>query len=343
MAGLQENIYVSTAITWVAAFVALIMRGFARRMTKMSWWYDDYFCVLAFVSSGLLLRTMHWSLGQYMPDSLDEETREEILYNSRRLGFFNSLTYAFSIACSKLAILFLYWRIFKHSAIRIPIQVLLVVSVMWIILRTFMVIFRCIPVQYYWDKNIDGSCKIKDTEFFFSTVLTHFLMDIVILILPVLEVSKLRLRLGQKLAVTGLFVLGFIVCLASIFALVEAIRYNPKSTQIPYDYALYCIWGSVEINIAVVSGKQPGSSTFPPRLLLTYRFSFSLLPSTPSDLPPHSTRTIPQLERQQPTDQRTESCHPTNYANENEQGKGGRRIELDASTGRSGTWSNARL
>lgn len=49
MAGLEADIYASTAITWAAAIAALVMRIIARRMTRISWWYDDYFCVLAFV------------------------------------------------------------------------------------------------------------------------------------------------------------------------------------------------------------------------------------------------------------------------------------------------------
>lgn len=152
---------------------------------------------------------MHWSLGQYMPDDISASARERILYNSRLLGFLNSLSYAFSIASSKLAVLFLYWRIFSISTIRIPIQVMVVLCVMWIILRTFMLIFRCVPVQAYWDKTIpDAKCRIKDTDFFFSTVLTHFLMDIAILILPIFEVFRLRLRIGQKLAIAALFIVG---------------------------------------------------------------------------------------------------------------------------------------
>lgn len=155
--------------------------------------------------------TIHWSLGQYMPDDISTEARNEILHYSRFIGFFNSLTYAFSIAASKLAILFLYWRMFSHSSIRIPIQVMIALVISWIILRTFMVIFRCIPVQFYWDKTIpNGECKIKDTEFFFGTVFTHFLMDIAILILPIFQMSKLRLHRGQKITVVGLFLMGIV-------------------------------------------------------------------------------------------------------------------------------------
>jgi hypothetical protein len=84
------------------------------------------------------------------------------------------------------------------------------ISGAWLILRTFMVIFHCIPVQAYWDKSIENAvCKINDSQFFFATCLTHFILDVVILALPVIEVFKLRLRLGQKIAITALFALGF--------------------------------------------------------------------------------------------------------------------------------------
>lgn len=144
-----------------------------------------------------------------MPDDLTEAERDLILHNGRFIGFFNSLTYAFAIASAKLAILFLYWRIFQLSSIRLPMQIMIVMCFVWIIVRTFMTIFRCLPVQAYWDKTIPHAvCRIRDTEFFFSTVLTHFLMDLAILVLPIIEVFKLRLRIGQKIAVAGLFVVG---------------------------------------------------------------------------------------------------------------------------------------
>lgn len=83
------------------------------------------------------------------------------------------------------------------------------ISVMWIILRTFMVSFQCLPTQYFWDKSIKGHCAINESQFFFGTILTHCVMDVVILALPVIEVGKLKLRLGQKLGVIGLFLIGF--------------------------------------------------------------------------------------------------------------------------------------
>jgi hypothetical protein len=62
MAGLQPNIWAGVAIPWLAALVSLVMRVCARRMTKMSWWFDDYFSMLAFVFAtgycGIMIQCM---------------------------------------------------------------------------------------------------------------------------------------------------------------------------------------------------------------------------------------------------------------------------------------------
>ncbi|CAH0027606.1 unnamed protein product [Clonostachys rhizophaga] len=263
MAGLQTNVFVGFGVVWAVAFLSMIGRVAARRMTKVAWWHEDYFCLAAFVFgsvyNGLCLYwATDWSLGLIIPDTVDPNVKEHILEVSRKLAFFCSLTYAYSIGASKLAILSLYWRLFKLSSIRIPILVLYVIVVAWMILRTFMVVFRCSPVQAYWDLNIPGGhCPIQDGAFFFGTMLPHFLMDVVILILPVVEVFKLRLRLAQKVGISALFLIGIIVCTASVNCLVESIRTDPKTTQMPYDYALNYTWGAVEVNMAVVSSCFP--------------------------------------------------------------------------------------
>lgn len=48
---LKSDVICAVVITWVAALLAQIGRVFARRMTKVQWWWDDYFCLGAFVSS----------------------------------------------------------------------------------------------------------------------------------------------------------------------------------------------------------------------------------------------------------------------------------------------------
>lgn len=150
---------------------------------------------------------------------------------------------------------------------------LLAISAIWWILRTFMLIFRCVPTQAIWDKTItDAVCNIDGDKFFLGTITTHFLLDVAILVLPVLPVFKLRLRLQQKLAIVGFFLLGTMygppigrnitkadrnhsVCIASCIVLVILVHFPDDVSQLPYNYAMFCVWGAVEVNIAIVSGK----------------------------------------------------------------------------------------
>jgi hypothetical protein len=72
-----------------------------------------------------------------------------------------------------------------------------------------MLIFRCVPTRAIWDETItDAVCNIDGDKFFLATITTHFLLDVVILVLPIVPVFKLRLRLQQKLAIVGFFLLG---------------------------------------------------------------------------------------------------------------------------------------
>ncbi|KAF1923834.1 uncharacterized protein M421DRAFT_404771 [Didymella exigua CBS 183.55] len=263
MAGLQIDIYVSIGITWLAALVALSMRMVARQLTGIKWWLDDCFSILAFIVPFndcidiFLPGTLHWSLGKRMPDSLGDPARQAVLYQARKLGFFNSLCYATSLAFSKMSILLFYWRLFKLSAIRLPILILLIIAPTWLIFRTFMLAFRCVPTRAIWDKSIPATCKIDGDKFFLATITTHFMLDMIILVLPMVPVCRLRMPLQQKLAVASFFLLGAIVCIASCIVLVILIRFPADTKQLPYDYATFCIWGAVEVNIAVVSGCCP--------------------------------------------------------------------------------------
>ncbi|KAI7772334.1 hypothetical protein LZL87_007695 [Fusarium oxysporum] len=249
MAGLQPDIYAAISITWVAAFLALGLRLKARRMTKMNLWFDDYFAIIALVRfacksdhyvhvltpcrsssyqvtvpspstvratylnsdrSRLLRIGIHsYKLGQSILAIEDTIEATRIQDRSRLLLWICELLYASSIAFCKLSILCFYWRVFQYTSIRYAIIILLVAVSIWITIRTFMVIFHCVPIRAYWDKSIQGAkCPFNEANFFFATILIHTTMDCVILILPVIEVMKMTLPLSQKLAVVGLFTSG---------------------------------------------------------------------------------------------------------------------------------------
>lgn len=62
-------------------------------------------------------------------------TQAEVLYYNKLLLYIAELFYAFALFFGKMSILCFYWRLFSVTDIKIPIQVLMVLSILWIIIR----------------------------------------------------------------------------------------------------------------------------------------------------------------------------------------------------------------
>ncbi|KAL4732042.1 hypothetical protein ACLX1H_001047 [Fusarium chlamydosporum] len=227
------NVWAAIIIPVPASALALLLRLKARRMTKRGVGYDDGLSIAAWID--------------YLPAS----EVDYILEKSHEILFASEILYSWSIFLSKMAVLTFYRHLFQFTSIRIPIIILMVCSGIWITIRTFMTIFHCMPVQAYWDKSIDGKCLSNIGKYYLGTDLTHCLMDFIILGLPLYEVIRLRLAFGQKIAVIGIFSLGSLVGVASIFQIVEAQRYTANSREFPFEFSLAMVWANVEIHLAV--------------------------------------------------------------------------------------------
>ncbi|KAG4261317.1 hypothetical protein FPRO03_11868 [Fusarium proliferatum] len=282
MTGRVPNVWAAIIIPVPASALALVLRIKARRMTKMGVGYDDALSIAAwFVALGYAILLIVWTTCYYMGRKIGhfpEDKIDHILEKSHEILFASEILYSWSIFLSKMSVLTFYRRIFQFSSIRVPIIILMVCCGCWITIRTFMTIFHCMPVQAYWDKSIDGKCMNNIGQYYLGTDLTHCLMDFIILALPLFEVVRMKLILGQKIAVIGIFSLGSLVGIASIFQIVEAQKYTSNSREFPYDFSLAMVWANVEVHLAVftsclallrpifrkfIPGLSSGNTTYP--------------------------------------------------------------------------------
>ncbi|KAF2638689.1 hypothetical protein P280DRAFT_508923 [Massarina eburnea CBS 473.64] len=255
----QPNAYACLGITFAAATTTLVLRLVARYLTKVSLWYDDWLALVAYVFatawSGLTLYWLQMGLGLFLSEI--DMPPLHTLEQSRLILWVEELLYAFSIASAKLAILGFYWRMFKTSKIRMPIQILAACTVLWLILRTFIAIFHCVPVQKFWQVRLKGHCSIDDRQFFVGSILAHLVIDVAILALPVIEVRKLKMPLPQRLGIMGMFGFGIFVCAASVVTIYLSVRYHTRSIEMPWETAPIIIWATAEVNLSIVSACLP--------------------------------------------------------------------------------------
>ncbi|KAJ3547447.1 hypothetical protein NM208_g1509 [Fusarium decemcellulare] len=256
----QPELWAVEFITFAAATVFIALRLLSRRLTRIHLWWDDYFalCCYAMALAWVVIIPL-WidkGLGLHI-NNVKHMSKDEALVQTKLLLYVAELVYAAALFFAKASILSFYWRMFRVTNIKLPIQILFTCSVIWIIIRTFMGIFHCIPVQAFWDSSAGGTCAIEDSKFFFGTILVHVIIDIAILILPIMQIRKLQLPTLQKLGVMVMFTFGILICVAAMVIIVASTQFDNASEDMTWNLCTIVIWATVEVNLVTVSACLP--------------------------------------------------------------------------------------
>lgn len=90
---------------------------------------------------------------------------------------------------------------------RIGCNVVAMMSVMWWLGVVFVAVFQCQPIAKAWDINLPGHC-ISYRVLFVDFIAPNIALDVLILCLPLYEVTKLHITTKQSIALCSVFLLG---------------------------------------------------------------------------------------------------------------------------------------
>lgn len=65
----------------------------------------------------------------------------------------------------------------------------------------------CRPLQFTWDKTIDGECSGEDSVYLIVGIV-NTVIDVCILVLPMPMVFRLQMTLTRRMSVAGMFSFG---------------------------------------------------------------------------------------------------------------------------------------
>ncbi|VUC33942.1 unnamed protein product [Clonostachys rosea] len=271
---MESQVYIHwtlLGLTFGFATIAIILRVLSRILTRLKFWWDDWLAITCYVIDVVwLIIIIVWiqkGLGHHIYDVTWGPT-EEVLTINKLLLYVAELFYAFALFFGKVSILAFYWRMFGVTNIKLPIQILLGCAIVWIIIRTFMGIWHCVPIHAFWDANAGGYCAIDDSKFFFGTILVHVFIDLAILSLPVVQIYKLNLPIMQKIGVMLMFMFGVFICVAAVAIIVESVNFDAKSIDFTWNISSIVFWATIEVNLVTVSASLP---TFRPALNFIFK------------------------------------------------------------------------
>ncbi|KAI9681278.1 MAG: hypothetical protein M1817_002561 [Caeruleum heppii] len=283
-------LYTYNAVLISLASVAVFLRLLSRRLVKLRWQSDDYAIIvaliLAFGMFGIVFFTTENGLGRHVVAVISQGRLPNFLKGIYAYG----LMYALCIPTIKISFLLFYHRVFPDPAFRRLLWYVGLFMVLWCISAFFAAVFECSPVSFFWDKTVEGGTCFNIYAFYVAEGALTVFTDLVIITLPLPMVWRLQISTQQKLAVSGLFVLGAFVCVTSI---IRIPKLNSLFTEDPtWDGTTACIWTLVECNIGIVSACLPlmrpiVRAVYTSKRLTWLRIRLGFPPTTSSSLVHH--------------------------------------------------------
>ncbi|KAK1985936.1 integral membrane protein [Colletotrichum cereale] len=194
----------------------LALRLFAKRFTAGGYGIDDYFLAAAYVVDlGMCAVGIVGGVGRHV--EFLEEFHPELLAGWAKSLLAFEVVYFTSVALPKMGIVCLYLRVFNwKGAMRTTAYVLLAMLAATSVSFIVTACFQCQPIAYWWDRTIPGGKCVDVQAFFHAQSIPGFVLDFVIMALPLHTIWNLKLPMHKRLALVGIFMVGSFGVVASI-------------------------------------------------------------------------------------------------------------------------------
>ncbi|PYH91578.1 integral membrane protein [Aspergillus ellipticus CBS 707.79] len=257
----EENRYWKNVLTIVpicgaaVATVSYLLRLYSRRFTsaglKLEDWLMGMGLLISYCATAFVVDSAFNGVGLSL-STLPKDERQRIQFASWMIQKF----WAPSAAFVKISIVVFLKRILGTvRAYSIVSNVLIAFIICWAVTALLGNTFQCWPVQYYYDKSLDGHCMSGQRQFFQAMGSIALVEDVIILFLPTPIIWGLQITFRQKVAVTLVFSLGGLVCIFSLMRLIEFREFI--TTDLASSSAKESVWTCLELDVAIICGCLP--------------------------------------------------------------------------------------
>ncbi|KAI8299648.1 Satratoxin biosynthesis SC1 cluster protein 4 [Colletotrichum sp. SAR11_59] len=160
------------------------------------------------------------------------------------------MLYIIVLILAKISIVALFARVFPSRKFQLVNRLVFVFLVGHGLIFTFVIMFECTPIAGIWDRTLIRKCVDLNAVALASAILS-IVEDIVILAMPIQQLSQLQLGSKKKLAVIFMFSLGSFACITSIVRLRWLVLFA-DSYDTTWDNVDFVTWSITEISVALI-------------------------------------------------------------------------------------------
>ncbi|RYP78159.1 hypothetical protein DL769_003240 [Monosporascus sp. CRB-8-3] len=237
--------YVTQGLTLFFATLFIVLRVYTRRnVLKGSWTSDDWYCIVAIISSNYGGGLNQW------------DVRKEDIEGFFKCGYAATIFYAPMTMFVKIALLVLIARVFGsvHRKALLGIYSLLGLIVLYYVSGLIVKIRICRPVSAYWRGETD-KC-LNQSAIITTDAIISVISDLAILCLPLPLTWSLQLPFKKKLRVIGILCAGGTATAFSIYRLGLIVHEGHSANQ-TIVFTKVVLTGNAEIGIGLICACLP--------------------------------------------------------------------------------------
>ncbi|KAH7067230.1 hypothetical protein BKA63DRAFT_570543 [Paraphoma chrysanthemicola] len=163
--------------------------------------------------------------------------------------------YVVTLSLVKASLIFLYLQIFQGRRFRIVCYTVLGYIGLSALIIQFLTIFSCIPIQSFWNRDIKGKC-LNVTAIGYANSANAILQDLIILLLPMPNLFRLKMKKWRKIVVAVMFAVGAFGCITTIIRFRSLLHFG-ISVDPTWDYTDVSIWTGAELAAGIVCASLP--------------------------------------------------------------------------------------
>ncbi|KAK4193246.1 hypothetical protein QBC35DRAFT_100231 [Podospora australis] len=234
------------AVTLAIATTAVALRSYARAVLIRQFGLDDWAAIVAVIlaigSGTMVASNTIYGHGRHIA-FVSTMMPPTTIFKYFRTFYTSIVLYNASLTATKITFLLQYYRILGTAQMRRIVVIAGIIVALWSVSQLLVVIFTCTPIEKFWmGDDYPGTC-IPNLPFWYYNAAGNILTDIIVFVVPLPALSKLNLRKNQKIALIGVFCLGFFTCAISVIR----IQYLKLSTDVTWDNVSSSCWSVGEL------------------------------------------------------------------------------------------------
>ncbi|KAM3534879.1 hypothetical protein MY4038_001780 [Beauveria bassiana] len=162
--------------------------------------------------------------------------------------------YLAELSLLKLSLSAFYLCVFPGIAIRRLLWGVCITNVLFGVVFVIVAIFQCSPIHYWWtqygEDPGEGHC-ININAMGWSNAAISVFIDILMIAIPLSQISKLNLHWRKKIGVVIMFLTGAFVTVVSILRLRSLVGFA-NSNNPTWDQWEVAYWSTIEVNIGMI-------------------------------------------------------------------------------------------